>query len=48
MKGQRRSRQIAELVFNAVRQLEKPQPILPMSSPCEPGFMMRKQAGDPR
>lgn len=44
MKGQRKSRQIAELVFAAVRQLEKPQPILPMTSPMEAGWSFKRQA----
>lgn len=44
MRGERRSQVIAALIFAAIEQIAKPQPIIPMSSPCEPGFMIRKQA----
>lgn len=38
--------QLAKLI---VERLYAPmQPIPPLPSPCEPGFLMRKQGGDPR
>jgi len=31
-----------------IYRLLRPAPIEPMASPCLPGFLTRKQAGDPR
>lgn len=35
---------VAQIIAKHVESLLRPQPVVPMASPCEPGFMSRKQA----
>lgn len=39
---------LAKLDAQHIYRLLRPAPIEPMASPCLPGFLTRKQAGDPR